>query len=187
MWRRKLCRVNECRSTVGKKEVERRKKENNHRNSLWRKESSVVAVVVATHICAIQVFMHMCPALQLSALFFSSLHIRTRSICSILIFTILVAFCMLQLHNFVLPSSDSSGSCNCTCIQIRFFFLTPRIDFITSGSGQRLLVWTLYYSPNFLSVNASVVFSSVAFDFYYTNEAKLMHTRHILDKIKIMK
>lgn len=106
---------------------------------------------------------------------------------SILIF-ILIAFCVLQLHNFICASSDPVGAATIHAYESVFFLLTPKIDFITSGSGQRLLVSTLCYSPNFLSANArvSVVFSSVAFDFYCANEANSC-IRRILDKIKIMK
>lgn len=50
-----------------------------HRNSLWRKEWSVVAVAVATHICTIQMFVHMCP-LSASSFLLSSLFLLPPSI-----------------------------------------------------------------------------------------------------------
>lgn len=104
MWRPKLCRAKE--STFDEKEKTRI--ENNIEIVYGEKESSVVAVAVATHICTIQMFVHMCPlsvvhpvlfrCLRIFSLSLPSVPFHSTPICGILIFITVVAFCVIQLH-----------------------------------------------------------------------------------------
>lgn len=129
------------------------------------------------HAYLFQMFMHMCPAVRCPPRFFvSSLLYALNLFNPNLYYSRAPTAQLYSLHPIQLELHTGFG----------VFFLIRKIDFIFSGSGQRLLILTFCYSPNFLSANANVVFYSVAFDFYCGNEANSC-IRRILDKIKIMK